>query len=688
MESIISFLESSEHCWKMNPDHSNDFIYIAKKYGYKFGPSKTDSEVKKFLEDKINECLHGEAISEIQFEKIQNHFALTYYTSNKQSGKDAYSFVGSIRYITNQLVSYNDCLTSWLQAKNYIEAYLSLSNQNTDSYESLMADKKIISNSIIQLKSKGYKITIESGEIIICPKSEKRLFEAIRYRFNKIGHYGLFMLLTCISPSYSTESKRFYLRPEPSLSIEGQAHVPWGYLFNVCLANLHETKHDRKNHKLFNECIELTKHYFCIHRIQSFNKYGDMNHRHDTILPAIQNNILYDQHFSIDQISSKHITDIFSGIFTSTHFSSTEIDFIIFSDILKWASNNSKHNQPLAFKVIDVFHGLELRYDYGAIESAVNTLSFEIDELNNGYITPSEITKRNYFERPFVLSGDKYIYVNPNLCNYGFYATALRLCSEKGIDGNVLGKVTEEYVESMFRSKNINFIANKEYIIPKSIAKELKVRSEKGECDFIIETTNRIIFIELKRKTLTSASRTGNTFQSVIDISQSFFHALSQTGKHEYLLRRQGEINFTDGSRITLNSREVERVSLTLFGFFSIQDGSFAHQILRSLINADLSGGNTQDNEKLNKYILELRHQYETDIFQEVYWKQANPFFNCRFFSVPQFLEILSNSSNNEEFEKELNQTRHISTGSKDWFKDYNYKRSLEARVSIQTKAV
>lgn len=49
------------------------------------------------------------------------------------------------------------------------------------------------------------------------------------------------------------------------------------------------------------------------------------------------------------------------------------------------------------------------------------------------------------------------------------------------------------------------------------------------------------------------------------------------------------------------------------------------------------NGINKQDNKKLNKYILELRQQYETDIFQEVSLKSKS-FLTVGFFSAPQFL--------------------------------------------------
>lgn len=304
-------------------------------------------------------------------------------------------------------------------------------------------------------------------------------------------------------------------------------------------------------------------------------------------------------------------------------------------------------------------------------------MSLNYTDVNRYYLNPEDISKRNYFEKPFVLIREKYLYVNPALSNYGFYNCMLQLCLSKGAKNNLAGDLAEELVKSLFKASGVNYFFNKKYKISKYIANELGITSEQRECDFIVETQDTIIFIEVKRKTLTSEARAGDTLKSMVDISQSLFHALAQTGCHEYILRRNGKIVFDDGTVLTHDGREVERVALSLFGFFGIQDGAFVQQILNSLINAEIDSGNKIEDEKVNKYLTELRKQYLTDIFNDIYCQNHVSFFNCRFFSVPQLIEILQNSKNNQEFLKELNRTRHMSTGCKDWFKDYQYLRKL-----------
>ncbi|MFY0667259.1 MAG: hypothetical protein JXQ95_04420 [Alteromonas stellipolaris] len=681
MESVLELLESNENNWSMNFDRYNSFIDVSESFGYDFKTQKNTHDVQEFLKEKIKNTLYGDKLSQVDFEKLQDHLALRYFSSAEVECKNAFKFVGLIRYVINRLESYSASLESWFLVRDYLEAYLCLSNYSHDqnSYSSLYNEKKLISKSILFLNKKGFKTTIEAGNVVLSGDSEDRLLQAISYRFKKLGYHSIHLTLDCISRHYNNDTKRYFLRPEPSISLDYSADIPWGYLFNVSLANLHNAKNVKRPDKIFLECVELSKHYFCVKNLQTLNKFSDINHRYDTILPAIQKHILYDQYFSIDQVKSDHIIEMIEGMFTSSLIDSLSVNLRIYIDVLKWVSYKSKHNEPLVFSADEIFHAFNYKHLVKDIEDALLFMSFQTNEVNTSYLKPDEISKRNYFEKPFVKVDSKYLYVNPIICNYGFYNCLLELCKSSGADGNLIGKKAEELVEKLLDRSGVKFHSNKEYKVPKFVSKELCIQSQKRECDFIIETNDTIIIVELKRKTLTSEARAGDTLRSIIDLSQSFLHALAQTGCHEYMLRRNGKIEFDDGSIIELSGRKVERVALSLFGFFGIQDGSFIHQVLGSLINAKIDSGSVEEDIKINKQLTELRNQYRTDIFVNLYCEGSNPFFNCRFFSVPQFIEILSNTTNNEQFELELNRTRHVSTGCKDWFKEYQFVRKLKA---------
>lgn len=681
MKSVINFLEGNEELWSLKIDKSRNFIVIAEEFGYEFETHKTSIEVQKYLKENIKKILKGKDLSETEFYRVQSHLALKYYSSNKRDCKNSFIFISYIRSIINKLDSYTKSMEAWIAAKKYIEGYLALSEYEIDVDSILFNEQRTISKSIIFLREKGYKVSIDYGEITIPDTDELRLLTAIDYRINKIGYQSINYFLACISNLYHAESDRFFMRKEPDLQTNIEPEIPWGYLFNLIIRNLHKRKITKNSTKQFIECIELSKNYFCTKKIQSFHKTEDMNHKPGSILEAIRKNIQYDQHYSIDQISSKHMIAMLSNIFLSPRVKSLGVNFNVLVAIFYWVSNNAKHNEPLIFTSHDITKGLNFEYPIIDIDLLVGQLSFQANEVNKNYLIPDEIKERNYFEKPFIKVNNMYIYVNTNICNYGFYAFALNFCKQNGADGNMIGIVIEEFIGKALKKNGLKFLANKKYQISDSIRSELKINSHDRECDLIIETNDTIIFIEIKNKTLTSQARSGNTLQAMIDISQSLLHAITQSGCHEYTLRRDGKINFTDGTEIKLLGRDIERVALSLFGFFGIQDGNFVHQIIRSTINAVFESEDPENDRKINARIQELNNQYRTDILWDIYGKTSNPFHNCRFFSAPQLLEILSNSSNNEEFKNELNQTRQITTGSKDWFRDYYFIRSLKAEA-------
>lgn len=680
MKSVLGFFEEKDYLWLINYNKYTCFLQVAEKFGYVFKIHKTVAEVEFFLKEKIEKLLSEEGVKSKDFKLIKDYLAINYYSSNRKKCTHSFYLVSLIESMTsNKIESYTKSIDSWLLIRDYLEAYLSI-RKDIPVNTIFEKNKNIrLAESIIFLRKKGYKVFIGLGEINI--EDEDSFFKAINYRFKKIGHNSIVLTLKNIKKYYHFSLKRFFLRIEPKAIGNSEIDIPWGYIFNLSLANMHFVKKSRTHNKNYYDCIELLKHFFCLKKIQVFSKYNDFNHNHDTILPAIQKNILYDQYFSIDQISEKHIYEMVSGIFSSDVFCEHNINIEIYLDIIKFFEFCSIESYPLFFTNEDVFNGLNYffyKYSLEEVKSTLSLLSFKYNEVNNGYLRPEEINKKNYFEKPFISIGGGYFYASPTFNNYGFYNCIDSLYKSKGVDGNAFGKAIESFVSKLFSSSGVVVHSNIEYEVPTEIAKELSIKSSKKECDFIIETKEKIILIELKKKTLTVKARSGDVNKSLVDLSQSLLHALAQTGCHEYILRRYGMINTIEGKNIFLLNRKIERVALSLFDFFGIQDEAFVRQMLKNFLNSYIESSNDEDNKEINKYIIELQNQYQANIANGFYNEEEKRFFNCRSFSVPQLMEVLKNSKNNEDFKDELDNTRNASTGSKDWYKDYSFIRLLK----------
>lgn len=678
MQGLIDIFESNDDAWAIDKDVRADYIVVAKEYGYVFERSHTKREVERFLIDRIIESISGADISSTELAGVGNHLHLKCAVSLHQECAHAFFFIRAIQFCTQIQPSYTTSEQAWQKAKIFLQAYYSISDLLPDHTLTFNAND-LIAESIIYLRTKGYKSNVAQGKVVFAPVFEVKLLNRLKRNFRKLGALALDLVIHEMSlRHYDSEKRRFLLRPEPLLVGQRlRLDTPWGYLFNLALANLHRPRVIKNKFEIYNESVELARHYFGTKRLQNFSKFEDINLTPQTILAAVTRQIEYDQHFSIDQISVDHMKKIMFGIFTSPKLSERNIDLAPYLDVFEWVSSRAEHDRPLVFNQDIVLDALKYKYSQSTIKDALEKLSFKAPEVNKDYLRPSDISLRNYFERPFVFAEWKFAYPNPIICNYGFYSTLIEICKENGVDGKLIGDITEEFFGNALRGAGVKFLENRKYKVPNDVRKELQINSRERECDFVVETESTVIFIELKRKTLTADARSGSPLHSMIDIAQSFLHAQAQAGCHEYMLRRNGEILFLDGSKIELRGRKVERVAISMFGYFGVQDGLFVSQIINCLINGQIKSENTEADEKVNSHIREINHQFTTDIFNAAYENKIDRFTNSRFFSIPQILEVLSNSCSNEEFETELNYTKRTTTSCKDWFVDYHFIRGL-----------
>lgn len=682
MNTVIDFLMIDDSLWRLDFSASHNLADIKKAYPEWDSVKTSVSDLESILTKKIKECFAGNHISRLDYLAIERHLALEYYVSSETRCINATYFLFSLNYMGIRLNSYNNLKNLWIEAKEHFQSLLILKSVCPDK-KMFYERQKIIASSVCTLRYMGYDAVISSGKVQISESDDQRFMKAISYRFKQLGMHGLECLIMCLSKYYDEKHSRFKFRIEPGTINLSPLQVPWGYLFNVSLSYLNDTKMSNRQQCVFDECINISKHYFAAMELQTLSKFEDFCFTRERIIDDIQKIILFDQFFAIDQIASSHMKSIVLGIYNTSVMKPFINHSEIYLDIFNWITEQSAKRQPLVFTTDRIVHELENNYidRHDVIISALKNLSFNKNKVNEGYLNPYDISKRNYYERPLISLNNQFIYLDKELCNFGFYFTISRELSKHGLDDTVSGKAIEEYVSTILKKSGIKFYNGVSYKISTDIAKELQITSRTRECDYIIETPKTLIFIELKRKTLTTAARSGNSVQSLVDLSQSFIHALVQAGCHDYCLSRNQELVFENGERIVLNDRNVERVCLSLFGFFGLQDDCFTNQLLISLLNAKLDSNDKISLGKIEKYLTELQNQYKTSLFQKKYCRNKyydlSSFMNCRYLSIPQLLEILSNSSSNEEFERELKRTRHMTTGSKDWFFDYYYNREI-----------
>lgn len=228
--------------------------------------------------------------------------------------------------------------------------------------------------------------------------------------------------------------------------------------------------------------------------------------------------------------------------------------------------------------------------------------------------------------------------------------------------------------------KKISHKSGLKYKVKGNIFQDISSNSKDGECDFIIETDDSIIFIEEKSKELDIESKSGDILSGLWDLALSLLNSQEQICRHEYLLRKQGKIEFENGFTLELKDRRIEKVSLTLFDFYSLADVNSVRSILISFINSTISSTDsdpkvTKKIEKINKAFRKLQNIYKSDIFKNEYINPDNSLntLNSRFFSSNQLITMLDHCTGNEDFLSIMNKTKAVGNNSQDWFLIFNY---------------
>jgi Holliday junction resolvase-like predicted endonuclease len=214
------------------------------------------------------------------------------------------------------------------------------------------------------------------------------------------------------------------------------------------------------------------------------------------------------------------------------------------------------------------------------------------------------------------------------------------------------------------------------------------VDGEDGECDIIIETSKTIIFLEIKKKPLTRRAQAGSDAHVLLDLANSLLAAQVQAGWHEVRLRKHDFLELDDHgnkTRLDLNGRQIERIAVSLMQFGSFQDRVLLKQFLEATLRADFSVSEPslqKEFAKFNALLAKLRSQ--VNLLHPGAAALDQPFFHCWFLSVPQLLVLLDGVDGAEDLKQALWKTRHLVTGSSDFYHDHAWMRKAADSSAVK----
>ncbi|MBE0650216.1 MAG: hypothetical protein IH595_05180 [Bacteroidales bacterium] len=575
-----------------------------------------------------------------------------------------------------------DWKTAIVNAKNFNTFSSSTFSTKLESLRKNYPKDFDIATSVKQLVDKGCKVEIKDSDIHIISGLETVLNE-INEKVKTIG--GIIVLKSLFihlnrQKKYSARFERYFFTREASgISFDQRPQIPFGFLLNLSLKYPYENLKGKKSQDLLDEIIHLA---IIISNgafgVQQYNFWNFHFQTGETIIQFLTEIVLWDTMFAIPQCRPSSAIDICDNLFAF-------IGDNDFQNALGFTRDEFISVLKELNKVVTDIHSPTVVYhstlckslkqiDKSTIQAILDLLSHQ-SNVNEKYILSSDYTSIDFWKKPLMkLGATKFLLVNKSWCAPNYFeaiATPLRVnfkSHRRDLD-NELGRQLEIYLQNKLTTKGITFITG-----------DYDVEGLHGECDLLIESEKAIILIEFKKKVLTGKAKSGVDIDLLIDLSESVLDAQIQAGRTEIILREKVNIKLKakDGSTkiINLNNRHVERVALTQLEFGGLHDRSiFKHFLIALLAHSYKTFSDDPEivekfkklKGKQAKWVKQYDKLCEIDPKYPKY-----PFFDCWFMSLPQLLEVINLSTNNNSFYETFCKTKHVTLNTLDWYKEFD----------------
>ncbi len=663
----------------------SDYINI----GYEFSSSSsTTNEVSKHIYFLIDKHISGKDFKRKDFYKIRKHFLVESFLEKNQKNDLYFNVIEIIFDSTRKVDSFSLSKSSWQESIKATLEYLKIGTfKPSNDKESVYHEERAIAYAINNFKEIGVSVEWQNGEITLNEEINKKVLNEINNKIKLLGVNFCFLIIERLKSCYYCPTQdRFHF-----VKISKEPMIPWGFLFNLSLKYLKEKRLPKNAAEIFSDILKLATDYCVLLEIQDYSEWAIINQTSETIFQTIQENVLRDQIYTIPQIPNKYISKIVKGIFSQVNGEEFNLPWKI-SDYFKVMDEIlilSEKGTP--FKVATEYIAEKTNLNRkGCINTIFSSFFHFPKVINRNFVEPYDIKHRDYLYKPIIKISNKYYsFASSHFFNFGFYEVIASKIRTAGLKEGMVGEYFEKLIQKEFEESGIEFLANEEYKIDKKKRSELSIKSEKGECDLILETDKSIIFIEVKKKNLTINAQSGQVFDIIFDFAHSNLKALSQATWHEIILQKYGEITFSSGKQLQLNGRKIEKVSISMFDYYSLHDNIILNEIMKNIVGAELKIDSTDPEllkklEKINVVLKELGLQYELN--ELCFYKKNSPhnwFFNCHFLNLFSLFEILGHTRSTEEFEKNLTINKHITFSTRDWFREFYEVKKLKEKADI-----
>jgi hypothetical protein len=581
----------------------------------------------------------------------------------------------------------------WEAAIKAARDSVEMSNYSTSNLRAPHAREYNVAESAKALEQAGYAIRLEPGFIAVEEAAQMSLVAEIERLVAAIGGINIAQrIFKQITPIYDPAMGRYHIVPPISLMGGGHRQVPFGYILQLAVKHLEAREPEATHGASWRRLIELTTSYAAVIDVQPYYPaiWGTMDAK--ALLKYLQEQALYDSMFRFLQLRASDVLKICCGAFSFLDPDMVHPDGWTLGQAFEVIGYLTDPRRDVRGPVIvderEVRRALPHIPRNAVMAIMRDVLSHPQEGPNRQFSlptdapTPDDKTKgADFYLKPLIRRpGNRYLILDRSMCGWGYVEALLAALRplDRDLDTRV-GTAMEKFLEREFVSHGIEVFSG-DYD-----------EGGHGECDIALPTPEVLIFLELKKKTLTRRARAGSDADLLLDLAGSLLDAHAQAGWHELRITKAGFLDLVrDGEtrRLSLDGRGIEKIALGMLDFGSFQDRIVLKQFLEATLNVNFGSSNLAYDKKfkkINAALGEIREQYNTAHAGKTEIHQ--PFFNCWFMSIPQLLILLDEVSDPATFRSVLWSYRHMVTGTSDLYFEISRMRRMRAEVAAQSKA-
>lgn len=458
---------------------------------------------------------------------------------------------------------------------------------------------------------------------------------------------------------------------------------PYNYLVNLALANIKaDGGSNREATKAFGKAIRLATDYcFLKYPVQNFgNLWGDLFHRDRDTVEFFRDLVYKESIFGLTQ-HSVWFTKMFcervlmymrdTGRVLEGGYTFYEYERLM-NYVLSVAS---------AKKCVELRKNRLNELGINAINQLIDDVTTSDDVLNKGFRTPLDVEKENATNKPLIKANGKIYALPATIGSWGWFEALMTVVrnqekedNKKNIDKEV-GELIEVYIKEKLDEKSIKHCCG-HYLHPVD-----------GEADLVVEATEGIMLFEIKKKSLTRMAKSGDEFRIVADLLGSLIDSQAQCFRTSHLMIKDGYVDLDDGNgnvtRVEKQGRTAECISICLGAFGPLQDRTLIKSIMDEMCNNQLTAGYEGIDKQTIKYVKKFNkdlQKWMPFLNKEITNgdSKSNPFFNSWFLDLEQLMLIVQDSNSNDELLTRLRETKHVTAGSYNFYKERRIAREIK----------